>query len=162
MKKQLSSLDLYFLLKELEILKDSRIGKIYQPEKNVLVFSLYKTNVGKKLLKIVVGQALYLAEEKEEYGEILGFGMLLRKHLDGYFLYDIEQLKPERIIKFSFKVKDSKKNLYIEFFGKGNAILCDENDIIINSLEHHEFKDRSVKPKIKYEYPIMKYNVFNL
>ena len=106
MKRQLSSLDLHFLLKELEVLKDSRIDKIYQPEKNVLVFSLYKTNVGKKILKINVGQSIYLVEEKEDYNETLGFGMFLRKHLDGYFLYDIEQIKPERILKLSFKIKD--------------------------------------------------------
>lgn len=116
MKKQLSSLDINFLLKELEILKDSRVDKIYQPEKNTTIFSLYKTNVGKKILKINIGQSLFLIEEKESYEETLGFGMLLRKYLDGYFLYDIEQIKPERIVKLSFKIKDNKKNLYLEFF----------------------------------------------
>ena len=151
--KQLPSLDLHFLLKELEDLKDSRINKIYQPEKNLLIFSLYKTNSGKKLLKIIIGQILFLDEEKEDY-ETLNFGMFLRKHLYGYFLDDIEQIEPERILKLSFKVKNDIKTLYLEFFGKGNAILCDENGIIINSLEHHEFKDRTIKPKIKYKYPI--------
>ena len=162
MKKQLSSLDLHFLLKELEVLKDSRIDKIYQPEKDVIIFSLYKTNVGKKILKINIGQSIFIAEEKETEGETLGFGMLLRKHLDGYFLYDIAQIKPERILKFSFKIKEEKKYLYIEFFGKGNAILCNEHDVIINALEHHEFRERVVKPKLKYVYPIMSYNVFEI
>ena len=161
MKKQLSSIDLHFILKELEILKDSRVDKIYQPEKSFLVFSFYKTNAGKKLLKINLGQSIYF-DEKEAYDEILGFGMFLRKHLDGYFLYDISQIEPERILKFSFKVKDDKKYLYVEFFGKGNAILCDENNVILNSLEHHEFKDRAIKPKINYKYPIMKYNLFEI
>ena len=151
MKKQLSSMDLHFLLKELEILKNSRVDKIYQPGKNTVVFSLYKTNAGKKLLKINIGQSIYF-DEKEDYEEVLGFGMLLRKHIDGYFLADIVQIKPERIAKFSFKSKDSVKYLYIELFGKGNAVLCDENNIIINSLEHHEFKDRTIKPKLKYKY----------
>ena len=162
MKKQLSSLDLHFLVKELQALKDSRIDKIYNPENNIIVFSLYKMNAGKKLLKIVVGQTLLLADEKEDYGEILGFGMLLRKHLDGYFLYDIGQIEPERILKFSFKVKDGKKYLYMEFFGKGNAILCDEHNVIINALEHHEFRERVVKPRLKYVYPVMSYNIFDL
>ena len=162
MKKQLSSLDFHLLLKELEVLKDSRIDKIYQPEKDLLILSLYRTNVGKKLLRIDIGKSLYIAQEKETEGETLGFGMLLRKHLDGYFLSDIEQIKPERIIKLSFKVKDDKKYLYIEFFGKGNAILCNEHDVIINALEHHEFRERVVKPKLKYVYPIMSYNVFEI
>lgn len=161
MKKQLSSIDIHFLLQELEFLKDSRIDKIYQPEKFAIVLSLFKSNAGKKILKINVGQSLYI-DEKEDYEETLGFGMFLRKHIDGYFLYDISQIEPERIIKFSFKVKDNKKFLYIEFFGKGNAILCDENNTIINSLEHHEFKDRTIKPKLVYKYPVMKYNLFDM
>ncbi len=161
MKKQLSSIDFHFILKELEILKGSRIGKIYQPEKFAIILSLFKSNAGKKILKINVGQSLYI-DEKEDYEEILGFGMALRKHIDGYFLLDISQIEPERILKFSFKSKDAEKYLYIEFFGKGNAILCDENNTIINSLEHHEFKDRTIKPKLKYKYPAMKYNLFDL
>ena len=89
MKKQISSIDLNYLAKELQVLKDSRIDKIYQPEKELLVFSLYKTNTGKKLLRIEIGKVLFIAEEKEQYEEILGFGQLLRKHLDGHFLTDI-------------------------------------------------------------------------
>ena len=162
MKKQLSSIDLHFLLKELEILKDSRIDKIYQPEKDLIIFSLHKTNVGRKLLKIDVGKAIYLLEEKEEYPEVLGFGQFLRKHIDGYFLAEIEQIKPERILKLAFKAKEDKKFLYIEFFGKGNAILCNEHDVIMNAIEHHEFRERSIKPKLKYVYPVMSYNLFDL
>ena len=134
MKKQISAIDLHYMAEELQALKDSRIDRIYQPETNLLVFSLYKTNKGKKLLRVEIGKALFIAEEKEQYEEILGFGQLLRKHLDGYFLTDIEQLKPERIIKITFKAKEETKYLYLEFFGKGNAILCDEHNVIINAL----------------------------
>ena len=162
MKKQLSSLDLHFLVSELKILKDSRIDKMYQPDKNLIVFSLYKTNAGKKLLTINIGQSIFVSDEKEDYGEILGFGMLLRKHLDGYFLDDIVQVEPERIVRLSFKMRESLKHLYIEFFGKGNAILCDEHNVIINALEHHEFRERVVQPRLKYVYPVMGYNMFDI
>ena len=93
MKKQLSSIDLNYTLKELQALKDSRIDKIYQPEKEIIIFSLYKTNAGKELLRIDIGKAAYIMEEKEEYPEILGFGQFLRKHLDGHFLVDIAEEK---------------------------------------------------------------------
>ena len=93
MKKQLSSVDLHYLVEEFQILKDSRIDKIYHPEKELLVFSLFKTNIGKKLLRIDVGKNLCIAEEKEVYGEILGFGQFLRKHLDGLFLVGIKIAK---------------------------------------------------------------------
>lgn len=159
--KQISSIDSHYLVKELQVLKDSRVDKIYQPEKNIIIFSFYKTNVGKKILKIIIGQAFFLVEDKEAY-ETLGFGMFLRKYIDNNFIYNISQIEPERILKLSFKVKDSAKHLYIEFFGKGNAILCDENDTIINSFEQHEFKDRTIKPKVRYKHPLMKYNIFDL
>src|SRR3989344_2055856 len=162
MKKQLSSIDLQYLVKELQALKDSRIDKIYQPEKELIVFSLYKTNAGKKLLRIDIGKSIFIAEEKEDYEEILVFGQFLRKHIDGYFLTEIEQIKPERIIKITFKAKEEKKFLYVELFGKGNAILCDEHNVIMNALEHHEFRERSVKPRLKYVYPMMNYNLFGL
>ena len=162
MKKQLSSVDLNFLIKELLQLKDSRIDKIYQPEQNLIVFSLHKASAGKRILVINIGQSIFIADEKEDFGETLGFGMFLRKHLDGCFLTDIEQLKPERILKFTFKAKEDRKYLYIEFFGKGNAILCNEHGVILNALEHHDFRERSVKPKLKYVYPIMGYNLFDL
>src|SRR3989344_1861332 len=162
MKKQLSSIDLHYLVKELETLKDSRIGKIYHPEKELLVFGLYKANAGKKLLGIHIGKFISMAEEKEAYEEILGFGQFLRKHLDGYFLANIGQLKPERILKLTFRAKEDKKHLYIEFIGRGNAILCNEHDVIMNALEQHDFRERSVRPKLKYAYPMMSFNLFDL
>jgi len=162
MKKQLSSIDLHYLVKELETLKDSRIGKIYHPEKELLVFGLYKANAGKKLLGIHIGKFISMAEEKEAYEEILGFGQFLRKHLDGYFLADIGQLKPERILKLTFRAKEDKKHLYIEFIGRGNAILCNEHDVIMNALEQHDFRERSIRPKLKYAYPMMSCNLFDM
>jgi len=159
--KQLSSLEIHYLSKEISDLKDSRIDKIYQPEKNLIYFSLYKSGQGKKILSINVGKSLFISESKD-YGETLGFGMLLRKYLDGNFLTSIEQVNSERIVKFTFNLKDDKKHLYVEFFGKGNAILCSSDDIIINALEHHEFKDRTIKPKIKYENPSKKFDMFKL
>ena len=162
MKKQLSSLDLNYIVKEIRNLEGSRIDKIYQPEKELLVLSLFKSGEGKSLLRIEIGKSIFIVQGKEQYDEILGFGQLLRKHLDGFFLKKIVQLKPERIIKFGFKAKEESKSLYVELFGKGNAILCDSNDVIINALEHHEFRERVIKPRLKYAYPMMSYDLFNI
>ncbi len=162
MKKQLSSIELHYLVDELQALKDARIDKIYQPEKEIFVFSLYKANVGKKILKIEIGKSIFIADEKEEYPEILGFGQLLRKHIDGYFLESMEQINPERIVKITFKAKEETKYLYLEFFGKGNAILCDKHNVIINALEQHDFRERSIRPRLKYVYPVMGYNMFEI
>jgi len=50
----------------------------------------------------------------------------------------------------------------LEFLGKGNVILCDNDDVIIDCLIRHKFRERSIIPKEKYKYPNMEYDVFNL
>ncbi|MBI2650849.1 NFACT family protein [Candidatus Woesearchaeota archaeon] len=160
--KQLSSIDIHFLTEELEDLKGSRVDKIYNQAKDEIYIQLYKSNIGKKLLRIIVGKAFFLVKEKSTSEEPSGFCMLLRKHLEGKFLDSITQLKPERIIEIYFCSKDDTKRLYLEFFGKGNVILCNENNIIIDALTHNKFKERSIFPKEKYIHPVMPCNIFNL
>src|SRR3989338_8140589 len=149
MKKQISSLDLHFFVKELKVLEGSRIDSIHQRENNIL-FQFYKTGLGKKMLSIMVGESMFLAEEKENYSEPGEFSMVLRKHLSSSKLESIRQVNSERIAELAFSSKIGGRKLYLEFFGKGNAILCDEQGIIINALQRHEFRDRSIRPKIKY------------
>ena len=116
MKTQLASLEVYFLLKELKDLENSRVDKIYNNGKEEIYIQLHKSNVGKKVLRIILGKAVFLSETKaiETPSE---FCMLLRKHLEGKFLDSMEQLETERILKFVFKSKDETKNLFLEFFG---------------------------------------------
>lgn len=162
MKTQLASLDIHFALKELKNLEGSKTDRIYNSGKEEVYIQLYKSNVGKKILRVIVGKAIFLTETKSVDNEPSGFCMGLRKHLEGKFLDSVEQLEPERILKFVFKAKDETRKLYLEFFGKGNIILCNNDDIIINCSIHHKFKDRAVVPREKYKYPNMEYNIFKL
>ena len=160
--KQISSLELYFLVKELKTLENSRVDKIYNNGKEEIYIQFHKGNVGKKILRIIVGKIIFLSMTKSVDEKPSGFCMFLRKHLEGKFLDSIEQLEPERILKFVFKSKEEIKKLYLEFLGKGNVILCNNDDIIIDCLIRHKFKDRSIIPKEKYKYPNMGYNLFNI
>jgi len=160
--KQISTLELHFLVKELKYLENSRVDKIYNNGKEEIYIQLHKSNVGKKILKIIVGKSIFLTETKSVDERPSEFCLLLRKNLEGKFLDSIEQLEPERILKFAFKSKDEIKNLYLEFFGKGNVILCNNDDVIIDCSIKHKFKDRSILPKQNYEYPNMQYNPFNI
>lgn len=160
--KQISSLELHFLVNELRYLESSRVDKIYNNGKEDIYIQFHKSNVGKKILRIIVGKSLFLTEAKSVDDAPSGYCALLRKNLEGKFLDSIVQLEPERILKFVFKTKNEAKKLYLEFFGKGNVILCNEDDIIIDCLIHHKFKDRTIFPKEKYKYPNMEYNLFNI
>ena len=160
--KQISALELHFLVKELKDLENSRVDKIYNNGKEEIYIQFHKSNIGKKILKIIIGKVVFLAEVKSIDDTPSGFCMLIRKYLEGKFLHSIEQLEPERILKLVFKSKNETKKLYLEFFGKGNAILCNNDDVIIDCSIKHKFKDRSILPKQNYIYPNMQYNLFNI
>jgi predicted ribosome quality control (RQC) complex YloA/Tae2 family protein len=161
MKTNLTSLELHYLVNELQFLIGSRVDNIYAPEKEELILQLYLSNKGKQLLKIISGKLIYIASEKQPSKEPSGFCMFLRKHLDNARLRSIKQLASERIVEFIFE-KQEKKKLIIEFFGKGNIILCNKDNIILSALIYHKWKDREIKPKLKYSYPKMPCNFFNL
>src|SRR3989339_8377 len=160
MKTQLSSIDLHYLINELQVLVDGRIDKIYHPEKKVLVLRFHIPNIGKKTIKILVGKLIYLTEEQREYQEPTGFCMFLRKHIDNSRLRSIEQKESERIIEFLFEKKEVKEKLIIELFGGGNVIVCDDKDVIISYLEQHKFKDREIRKDVAYTYPKTEINIF--
>jgi len=162
MTKQIGSLDVHFLVEELKYIENSRIDKIYNFGKDELYFQFFKSGKGKKIIKIILGKALYIADSKTSEENPSHFCMMLRKHLSGKTLVSIDQIKPERIIKFVFKGKEETKKLYIEVFAKGNAILCDDQDIILESVIKHRFRDRAILPREEYKHPKMKYNYFKI
>tara|TARA_Y100000310_G_C20598332_1_gene771676 strand:+ start:233 stop:1336 length:1104 start_codon:yes stop_codon:yes gene_type:complete len=160
--KKVSSLELKYILKEFEVLENSRVDNIYNFGKEVFYFQYHKSNVGKIILKLLVGKSIFVTEDKESDPAPSNFCQMLRKNLSGKFLRSIEQLESERILKFSYESKDEKRIVYIEFFGSGNIILCNGNNIILNALILHKYKDRNILHKEKYIYPKFDYNFFDL
>ena len=161
--KILSSLEIKYVVEELQSLLDSKVDQIYQPNSEELILALHKTNVGKKLLRIVPGTFLYIASKKSPSPkEQLNLCKYLRKRLLNTRLKSIEQKNMERIIEFNFEFKDSKFILIVEFFSKGNIIVCDNEYNIISALKFQTWKDRSIKTKVKYEYPPAKKSFSNL
>ena len=138
MKSNIASLELHYLVKELQSLIDSKVDNIYNPKKEELILQLHIPNKGKQLLRIISGKFLYIASKKQPSQEPSQFCMFLRKHLDNSRLRSIKQLNSERIVEFLFE-KQEKKKLIIEFFGKGNIILCDIDGTILSALIYHKW-----------------------
>ena len=159
--RSLSALDYYCIIKELQLLTNARLDKIYHPSKKELLLQFYVSSKGKEILKIVAGKALYLTTAKPTATEPDSFCIFLRKNLMNARLKKIEQLGFERIIKFSF-AKEKELNLIIELFDKGNIILVDNKNKIINCLEQQKWKDREIKKDLVYSYPKKDYNFLEL
>lgn len=161
MKTQISSLELFYLLKEIDIAK-SKVQQIYEIEKKDYIIQLHKTGIGKLLLRITPPSFFYQTKYKPEVQSPKGFIMGLRKHLKNSFFQSIQQIGFERIIELQFDTKEGKKYLYIELFGKGNVILTDENLNIINVAEQQRWADRFIKPGVEYTYPKREHNLLEL
>jgi len=147
MKKELSAIDVHFLVKELKKLEHGLVDKIYQKGEDIYI-RVYAQNVGKVHL-IITKRLLFLSEKKQDVTTLPHFSALLRKYLSRARIAAIDQLPGQRIIRLTCE-KENKFYLYVELFNKGNTIFCDENDIIIGVLERQIWKDRRIAPKEKY------------
>jgi len=160
MKKNLSALDMHYLLKELQILIDAKISKIIHLSKNELYLVLHLPNIGKKILYINAGKQLNLTDKKPSVEKPSGFCTFLRKKLNNARLRKVEQKEFERIIEFTFE-KEEKFSLVVEMFGGGNILLL-KDGIILSAVLYQKWKDRTVKPKEKYIYPKKDYDIKEL
>jgi predicted ribosome quality control (RQC) complex YloA/Tae2 family protein len=150
------------LVKELQFLVGGRVDNIYNPEKEEFILQLHVSGKGKQILRMISGKLFYLASWKKPAEAPSGFCMFLRKHLGGARLRGINQLESERIVELLFEKKDGKERLVVELFGKGNILLCDENNIVLSALVYHKWKDREIRAKFDYSYPKREYNLFDI
>ncbi len=161
MKKSLSGLEIMYILKELGIVEGSRIDKIYHPDKKTLLLQFHVTGKGKHILKIIAGKFIFFTESKQDQEEPSGFCMFLRKHMGNTRLRSITQLESERIVRLEFEGKEKNVTLIAELFGQGNILLL-EKGIILSGVDYQKFKDREIRPNVRYEYPRQPINIFNL
>ena len=160
--KVLSSLEIQAIVSELQIFVNSRVDQVYQPDNTELVLALHRSDIGKKLLRIVPGTTLYIASQRRPSPkEALNFCRFLRKRLGPTRVKEIVQKNGERIVEFHFEGKETYFILIAEFFSKGNLILCDKEYTIISALQVQLWKDRKIKAKVKYEYPPQRKNIFS-
>ena len=163
MSYELSALDLHYLLEELRTVIGARVDKLYNPEKKELLIQLFLTGLGKKLLRIKAPGFIYLTEFKGEQKERpTGFCTLLRKYLDNSRISAVRLLGFERIIEIAFEGKEGNFRLVFELFSKGNIVFCRDDLTIIQPVESQEWKDRTIKPKLKYTYPKKELNFLEL
>lgn len=151
-----------------EILSESRgarVEKVYQPDRDEIHIQIRSLHGGKRLL-INAGsnnpRIGFTEISKENPQNPPMFCVLLRKHLQGARLADIEQLGFERAIMLSFDTRDemgfdTKCYLVAELMGKySNLIFLDAQKRIVSALKTVDFTTsslRQVLPGMLYELP---------
>jgi len=142
-----------------------RIEKISQPERDEIVIQLRTLLGGRKIL-INAGsnnpRIGFSALQKENPAVPPMFCMLLRKHINGGKLVEVEQLGFERAVKLGFECRDEmgfecRKYLVAEVMGKySNLIFADENMKVIAAHRPVDFTTssrRQVLSGMRYELP---------
>jgi len=160
MKKELSSLDLHYLVREFAVLKNAKVNKLYV-YRNELLLDLHVPSKGKCFLKVVLPNLIFITKQKKEYSSPSGFCMFLRKSLTNSRLRDIVQIDSERILDLLFE-KEKESHLIIELFSKGNIILCRSDYKILGALTVQKWSNRQIAKGNKYEHPKRDYNLFKI
>lgn len=163
------------IIAEVSKLCDSRIDKVFQPDKNTIVLGMYQNGLNYLLNICIEAQncRVNLTTHSRQNPMVApNFCMLLRKNLVGLRLKNIYSLDLERLVILEVEGFDDvddiiSKKLVIELMGKhSNIILLDENNIIVDSLRHIKEVDecyRDILPHTKYVFPSTeKYNFLNL
>ncbi|MBU0667090.1 MAG: NFACT family protein [Nanoarchaeota archaeon] len=97
---------------------------------------------------------MFLTEYKEEFPENPpGYCTFLRKRLKNARIKSLKQKSFERILEIIFEAKESELILIVELFSKGNLLLCEEDYTIISPFKSQNWKDRTIRGRVKYEFP---------
>ena len=143
-----------------------KIEKVYQPEADELVIHIH-TKKGNRKLYASCGSAHarvhFITENPVNPPAPLAFCMLLRKHLQGGRIIDIQQHGSERVIEISIETLNElgfsvSKKLIFEIMGKhSNIILTDiSTGKIIDAIKRVSIdasRVRQILPGLVYQYP---------
>jgi predicted ribosome quality control (RQC) complex YloA/Tae2 family protein len=137
----------YAITQELkEALYNGKITKIHQPYKYDLIFQIRSGGKNHRLFLSAHPSYARIHLTNESYenpSEPPMFCMLLRKHLEGGVIENIQQLDMERIIIIDVKSRNelgdlTEKRLMIEIMGRhSNIVLVDKKrNMILDSVKH--------------------------
>lgn len=138
--------DAFTLRKVISELQPSLVGgkitKIIQPDKDSLLFYLYTQKGGFKLLLSTNASDARISFTTYDYPAPTvapNFCMLLRKHLTGAIITNVEQIGFERVIAISLHClsdfTEADRILYLEVMGKYSNLILTENGVILGALK---------------------------
>ncbi|MFW6378408.1 MAG: NFACT family protein [Nanoarchaeota archaeon] len=152
----LSSVDIFFLSRELSLLEGAKLEKVFQQQGDPeLLFSFHVPGKGKHFLFLRLPETMVLSSFKPSFPDTPPhFAFMLRKRLSNARLQRISQVGFERIIEMEFSTKHKNFKLIIELFSPGNLLLCDEDYTIREVFSHKIWNEnRKLLPKKPYHFP---------
>ena len=141
----MDGLTLGFMARELrETLTDGRIEKVSQPEKDMLVLVIRALGKNHKLLLSAApsfARAHLTDANYQNPADAPMFCMLMRKHLQGGRLTNLEQLGGDRVLVLTIENKDelgdtAPRELYLELMGRHSNLTLVKDGRIVDAIRH--------------------------
>ena len=150
----MSNVDVYTVSDELnKLLTGARVDKSFQPTKDIVVVRFHVAGTGRVDLVMQCGARIHTSQYPLENPTTPpSFPMLLRKRIKGAHVESVKQHNFDRVVEIKVK-KDKYYTIIVELFDKGNIILLDEDNNIIQPLKRKLMSDRDISSKREYIFP---------
>jgi len=137
-----------------DLIKGSRIGKIYQINRNILLLKLRDPNGEIRYLLIEAGRRIHVTKYDFEKPKMPpNFCMALRKYLENGVIEDVVQYDFERIVELIIRRGGRIYRLITELFAEGNIILVGSDNKILHALNYRKMRDRNIIRGEDFKYP---------
>ncbi|MCM1196299.1 MAG: NFACT family protein [Roseburia sp.] len=165
---------LHKLIQELDILKTGRITKVIESGDTDFILAIRANHQNHNLMISLSCDFARIHLTNKSYESPTNpksLTMLLRKHIEGFFIEDLYQYSNDRIVVFKLagysEMRDfTHKYLICEIMGRySNLILTDEDYKILEVLKHTGVTEfgRTMLPNAIYQFPeITKSNPYTL
>ncbi len=152
--KSMSNVDIYTISDELNnLLSGARVDKSFQPTEDIVVMRFHVPGTGRIDLVMQCGSRIHTSQYPLENPTTPpSFPMLLRKRVKGAHVQSIKQYNFDRVVEIKVK-KDQYYTIIVELFDKGNIILLDEENNIIQPLKRKQLSARDISSKREYVFP---------
>ncbi len=164
MKREMTSVDIAAVVRELKDLEGAKFDKFYLYSDGKFRFKIRDIERGRLDLIIQVGdiKRIHLVEEAEDAPtRPPNLAMLMRKRLSGGTISSIEQHGFDRVVKIKGK-RDEEYICVSELFGDGNFAFLDSDLTVLSCLDTVRLKSRTIAGGEKYEFPSSQINPFQL
>ena len=141
----MDGLTLGFLARELkDTLRDGRIEKVTQPEKDMLVLLIRAQGKNHRLLLSAApsfARAHLTGASYQNPADAPMFCMLMRKHLQAGRITSLTQLGGDRVLKITIENKDelgdsAPRELYLELMGRHSNLTLVKDGRIVDAIRH--------------------------
>jgi len=136
MKKAMSNVDVAAIVEELrDRILGGFMGKAYQQSSDKIWLSVQSPAEGRLDLLLEAGKRVHITRgERPASKTPPQFPTMLRSHLSGGRIVDIQQYDFDRVLEIAVERSGVRNYLIVELFPKGSMVLLDESRLILSML----------------------------